>query len=135
MKLIETLRQVVRFIKRAVGYEKVTVIKVKKHDDYYNHVNADIKINKEWRKYYQVDVKSLIWNLKNYAKFLMRGAYQKDMHGKPYYKHVYTFRKCTSKKDDFAIIRKPMVEIAKQPMVLHKKKIGYIDRIKFNKGE
>jgi len=135
MKLVQKFKELVRFIKRAVGYEKVAVVKVKKHGDYYNHTNAEIKVQSEWRRYYEVDIKNLFWNVKNYTKFLLRGSYEKDMHGKPHYKYVYSFKKFVSKKDDFAIIRRSMVEISKRPIDVHKLKIGYIDRSIYNKKD
>lgn len=129
-KIINALKN----FKRLFGYEKVGVVSVKKSGASYS-LDDEIKVSRQWRKYYRVDVKNALFNIKNYVKYLFNRNYEKDMHGKPYYKYIYMHKQYAGKKHDFAVISKNLIEIAKRPISLHRKTIGYIDRSTLKKGE
>lgn len=123
-------------LKRWLGYEKVAVVKVKKSNPggLYDPQKDEIKVAKEWRRYYQLSFSNAVWNVKNFVKYKLNMDYIKSNWGGPHFKTVYYNAKIlVRKKDDFAIIRKELIGIAKQPVKLPRKTVGTVDR-PLNKG-
>lgn len=118
-------------LKRWLGYEKVAVVKVKKKDPkgLYDPEKDEIKIAREWRRYYQVSFSNALWNIKNFVKYKFNMDYIKNNWGGPHFKTVYYNEKILIRgKNDFAIIPRNLVEIAKKPIKLDRKTVGTVDR-------
>jgi len=118
-------------LKRWFGYEKVAVVRVKKRDPkgLYDPERDEIKVAKEWRRYYQVNISNAFWNVKNFFKYKFNMDYIKSNWGGPHFKTVYyKDRILVKQKDDFAIIPRNLVEAAKKPIKIKRKTIGTVDR-------
>jgi hypothetical protein len=117
-------------IRRWFGYEKVAVIQVKRTDsNMYDPERDEIKVSKQWRRYYQLDFKNAFWNVKNFVKYKLNMDYIKGYSGGPQFKTVYYNSKIlVRKKNDFAVIPKRLVDVAKKPVKLPRKTVGTVDR-------
>lgn len=118
-------------LKRWFGYERVAVVRVKKANPVglYNPEKDEIKVSRQWRRYYQLDIKNALWNIKNFIKYKLNMSYVKANGGIPHFRTVYYNSKILARKEgDFAVIPKNLVDIAKTPIKSSITTVGTVDR-------